>query len=84
MKLKLSYTSGVRGEIVDIGSQDPAEYIRERFGGGEINNLVMSGGRWEVVAESPVPIPEPTAQVDAPVTEVAAAPAKSRKKSTDG
>ena len=73
MKLKLTYTSGIKPETVDIGDQVPSEYIAARFGGGTINALVQNGGSYAIVEEAPIQSLEeaiaPPVEVIEPVVE---------------
>jgi hypothetical protein len=57
MKLKLTYTSGIKTETVDIGDTPPSVYITERFGGGNVNELVKNGGSFSIVEDVPVEAP---------------------------
>lgn len=72
MKLKLSYTSGIKEEIVDIGDVAPSAYITARFGGGTINNLVKAGGSFSIIEE--VPVSAPVIEEVVPVVEEEVAP----------
>jgi hypothetical protein len=84
MKLKITYSSGIKPEVVGIGEVVPSEYIIRRF--GSAFELTKLGGSYALIEEAPLQTMAEveTAPATAPFTAATAveevvAPKKTRK-----